>query len=313
VYSATGTVALTNPYRGLEGPRFCGCQQTRPVHPELITESRHMPHHDFVSSLSRDARLGFLGDSHGDLKFVIAASETMKGHGVDTLVVLGDFGFLWNSSEREPTQLSTLSAHLLAQEQTLFFVDGNHENFDLLHALPIGVDGTRQVAPAITHLPRGYRTTLASGLTLAALGGANSIDFRHRRKGISWWSEESITDADLADLGTEHADVMIGHDAPLSVPALEARLLTTARYWSAEGLAYAGEGQRKFHQGFLQVRPELYLGGHYHFKVDNQVRYGTGDAEFETRVIVLDSAEGPAGDSVAILDVHTLEIEYPTS
>jgi hypothetical protein len=56
----------------------------------------------------------------------------------------------------------------------------------------------------------------------------------------------------------------------------------------------------------------VHIGYHYHYMVDNVVRYGTGEDEFETQVIVFDSAEGPASDSVTILDVHTLAIDYPT-
>jgi hypothetical protein len=270
-----------------------------------------MVDHNQTSQLTRANQIGFMGDAHGNLEFVVASAELMKRHGVTALVVLGDFGFLWRSRDRNSRELGRLSAHLVEHEQTLFFVDGNHENFDLLQALPLNLDGSAQVAPAITYLPRGYRTKLSSDRSLAVLGGANSIDREYRVDGVSWWQQESITSADLEALGSAHADVMIGHDAPLAVPPLDAMLESTASHWSAEGLAYSDEGRRNFHKGFLQVRPTLYLGGHYHYKVDELVRYESPQGDFDTRVIVLGNAEGPAADSVAILDVHTLAIDYP--
>jgi predicted phosphodiesterase len=261
--------------------------------------------------LSAASRIGFLGDSHGDARYVTAAAAIFREAGVDTLVVLGDFGFLWHQVQTHPSSLWRMGEHLVEQGQTLAFLDGNHENFDLLYEIPVEEDGTRWVAPGIMHLPRGYRTTLSSGKSLAVLGGANSIDFRHRQPGASWWAEESITQEDLATLGHEHADVMIGHDAPLGVPLLERRLAETAKYWSAEGRNYSEIGRQVFHQGFLQVRPQLYFGGHYHHHVDQRVRFGDGAATFETRVVILDCNGGKDPDTLAILNVETLEIVYP--
>jgi hypothetical protein len=81
------------------------------------------------------------------------------------------------------TILPRMSKRLHAKGQTLYFVDGNHEDFTALYKFPISADGLRWVRPNIVHLPRGYRTTLVSGRTLAALGGANSVDFALRYVG----------------------------------------------------------------------------------------------------------------------------------
>ncbi|WP_104126716.1 hypothetical protein [Cryobacterium sp. Y57] len=79
------------------------------------------------------------------------------------------------------------------------------------------------------HIPRGYRTVLVSGAPLAALGGANSVDIGHRVLGRSVWAEKSITESDLATLGTGLADVLIGHDAPVDLPTLDTWLAATDR------------------------------------------------------------------------------------
>ena len=67
-----------------------------------------------------------------------------------------------------------------------------------------------------------------------------------------------------------------------------------------------------FHRGFQQVRPRLYLGGHYHRHIDELVTYGPADREFQTRVVILDLGGSASATSQAILDVQTLELEYMT-
>ncbi|TFB67987.1 metallophosphoesterase [Cryobacterium sp. Hz9] len=262
-------------------------------------------------TLSTASRIGFLGDTHGDMHHVLTVARTMAVRGIEHLVVLGDFGFVW-PGHNWSIDIDKLSRRLKTTGQTLAFVDGNHEAFDLLYKFPVTDDGLRWIRPNIVHIPRGYRTVLASGVTLAALGGANSVDIGHRLLGRSVWAEESITETDLATLGPEPADVLIGHDAPVDLPTLDTWLAATDRGWPPAGLSYSAEGQAMFHRGFLQVQPRLYLGGHYHHHIDEPVTYTTGETEFQTRVVILDEGGSASGISQAILDVQTLELEYIT-
>ncbi|MDY7528142.1 MULTISPECIES: hypothetical protein [unclassified Cryobacterium] len=191
-------------------------------------------------------------------------------------------------------------------------MDGNHEDFNILYQFPIGEDGLRRIRPNIIHIPRGYRSLLTAGRTLAVLGGANSIDIGNRILGRSYWNEESITEADLTGLGNVHADVMIGHDAPLHVPTLDTSLEATAHWWPHTGLAYAAAGRAMFHRGFLQVRPRIYLGGHYHLHIDELVDYAVGDEEFRTRIVILDQGGSATAFSQAILNVRSLHLQFFT-
>ena len=70
-------------------------------------------------------RIGFLGDLHGDLEHVLRVSRTMEARGISTVVVLGDFGFIW-SRVNTGNILNKLSKRLADRWQTLYFVDGNH-------------------------------------------------------------------------------------------------------------------------------------------------------------------------------------------
>ena len=258
--------------------------------------------------LSTARRIGLLGDTPGDLEHVLIVSRSMHARGVRALVVLGDFGFIWPGHNWD-NGLDKLSRRLAGRAQILFFVDGNHEDFTRLYQFPLSEDGLRWLRPNIAHIPRGWRTVLNSGKTLAALGGANSVDVAHRSEGASWWPDESVSETDLATLGHQRADVLIGHDAPLHVPTLDGWLEETNQWWPASGVEYSAAGRAMFHRGFLQVRPALYVGGHYHRHFDETVGYD-GDAPFTCRVVLLDKNGSERAISQAILDTETIEIEY---
>lgn len=108
----------------------------------------------------------------------------------DFVIILGDFGLFWSDPprEREIEALATLDA----MSWTTLFLDGNHENFNLLNALPeeekfgapVGI-----AASHVFHLKRGYVYTL-SGKKCFVLGGARSLDRKGRVLGRSWWREE---------------------------------------------------------------------------------------------------------------------------
>ena len=78
------------------------------------------------------------GDTHGDRDigkveaFAQVAGQLTRD---DALIVLGDFGLVWSDppSQRERARLDWLEA----QPWTTCFVDGNHENFDLLGTYPV--------------------------------------------------------------------------------------------------------------------------------------------------------------------------------
>ena len=67
------------------------------------------------------------GDMHGDIsRFQNPMFKKMKSG--DVLIVCGDFGFIWDGSRQERTILKKLQK----KPFTIAFVDGCHENFDLL-------------------------------------------------------------------------------------------------------------------------------------------------------------------------------------
>ncbi|MGY4856861.1 metallophosphoesterase family protein [Cryobacterium sp. AP23] len=262
-------------------------------------------------TLEAAPRIGLIGDLHGDIGALLTIADNLREREIDVLLALGDVGVPW-PGENSSNRLSKVSKRLASRSQTLYFVDGNHDDHRLLRIFQTGSEGPRELRPNIFHLPRGYRTVLGSGMSLAALGGANSIDVEHREEDVSWWPQESITDDDLEALGQEHADILVGHDAPLDVSTLDAMLADTDQNWSSQGLEYARRGRQQFHTGFLQVTPRLYLGGHYHLPVDETVGYFDGRRGFAARVVLLDMVQSEKASS-AILDTASLNLEFFTT
>ena len=200
------------------------------------------------------------GDTHGDFhRFSSRAfpeQKTMTRE--DTVLICGDFGGLWDDSPR--------CRHLLDELErrpfTTAFVDGNHENFDLLDALPEerwNGGMIHRLRPNVIHLCRGYVFRI-DGMRVFCMGGGKSHDMpggvlppgpelRRRRRQLdrlgiryrvdheSWWAREMPSPEEyqraIASLEAEDymVDLVVTHSAPSDIqlmlkPRREANELT---------------------------------------------------------------------------------------
>lgn len=137
------------------------------------------------------------GDTHGRHDFAKLqrfATTHPELTEKDYLIIAGDFGGVWCEK--------TLKEDLAPYEAlpfTVLFVDGNHENFDLLERFPVEpwMGGkVHRVSQKIFHLMRGQVFTI-EGKTFFTFGGATSIDKAWRKEGVSWWPQEVPSDADI--------------------------------------------------------------------------------------------------------------------
>lgn len=194
------------------------------------------------------------GDTHSDFgrfstKRFRAQRDMTKN---DYVIICGDFGGVWNGSKTENYWLDWLQD----KPFTTLFVDGNHENFDMLNALPTkrfaGGD-VHVVRDNILHLMRGNVYVLQNK-TFFTFGGASSHDMRDgvidpaefptkeafvkyatgqymlgkqfRIKGISWWPDELPTKREMERGVTnllKHGntvDYVITHCAPQSIASV---------------------------------------------------------------------------------------------
>ena len=129
------------------------------------------------------------GDTHGDLSRFSSPDFRRLRKG-DTLIVLGDFGFLWSGDKSEQAVLRKLSRK--CKKQTLLFLDGPHENFDLLRGYPTeewNGGHVQVIAPNIFRLMRGDIYTI-EGETYFVFGGGQSPEHEMRMEANTWWEEE---------------------------------------------------------------------------------------------------------------------------
>jgi len=139
----------------------------------------------------------------------------------DFLIICGDFGLVWDGSAREIYWQDWLSS----RNYTTLFVDGNHENFDILRRMPLSEKfggQVREIASDIYHLERGQVLTI-DGKKIFVMGGARSVDKDGRIEHLSWWKEEmpAIWEMDRALSALEavnwEVDYVVTHCAPRSV------------------------------------------------------------------------------------------------
>ena len=95
------------------------------------------------------------GDCHGEWRKFSTESfpEQREMTKDDYVIVTGDFG-IWDNSEREKWWFDWMEK----KNFTILFVDGNHENFDLLNNYPVSNwkgGKVHFIRPNVIHLMRG--------------------------------------------------------------------------------------------------------------------------------------------------------------
>lgn len=141
------------------------------------------------------------GDMHGDVSRW-CDREMKKLRAGDTLIVLGDFGFVWDGSAREKKDLEYLGS----RKYNICFLDGTHENFSLLNKYRKTVwngGKVHRVSGNLFHMMRGQIFRL-EGKTYFTFGGGESPDIDIRQE-KNWWKEEFPTPDEMRE-GAENLD-----------------------------------------------------------------------------------------------------------
>ena len=124
------------------------------------------------------------GDIHGNpsrLKKDNLAKVGIDIKADDYVIICGDFGLLWGGKYQK--EADWWLEWLNDKPFTTLFVDGNHENFDMLNALPVeNWQGGKvhKVRENVLHLMRGEIFTI-EGKTFFCFGGATSTDKEDRK------------------------------------------------------------------------------------------------------------------------------------
>lgn len=160
------------------------------------------------------------GDTHGIYdRFTDPRLKSLKAG--DTLIICGDFGFIWNNSKQENTQLRRLSR----KKYNICFIDGTHENFELIEKYPTekwNGGKVHRISKNIYHLMRGQVFNIEDQ-TIFTMGGGESPDIEIRFEQKNWQSRE-IPDRDELVEGVDNlsrvngkVDIIITHEPPSTV------------------------------------------------------------------------------------------------
>ena len=138
----------------------------------------------------------------------------------DYAIILGDFGIPWDKSKEDQYKLKELESRPF----TTLFIDGNHENYDLLEQFPVKEwhgGSVHQVSEHVLHLMRGQVFDI-DGKTFFTFGGARSHDIQDgildgmgpnwkkqakhmvrqgkscfRVSHVSWWDRETASEEEM--------------------------------------------------------------------------------------------------------------------
>ena len=208
------------------------------------------------------------GDLHGmlDLDKVTEYFETNDEYTKeDYLILLGDTGILWDGYEGD----RELQEILNELPVTTLWIDGNHDNFDLLEEYETDTwhgGKVHFITDSIIHLCRGQVFEIC-GRTFFTFGGGNSIDKAIRQEGISWWPEEMPSDYEYEEgrVNLEKTGGRVDYILTHTCPEYVAHELVTDVYPGEEAL------QRYLNQIAEDTDFEMWYFGHWHIDetVDN--------------------------------------------
>jgi hypothetical protein len=241
-------------------------------------------------------RVLVLGDAHGDGGFMEYALAAAAREGCQVLVQLGDFGY-WEHTLSGRNFLDRVNRAAEQCQVPVLFVDGNHENHDLLRerqlSEEVSSDGTCWVRQNVAWLTRGMRWSWG-GVSFGAVGGAASVDRSLRTQGWTWWPEEVLVRSDVEGLCGEPLDVLFSHDAP-SLANMRSK-----RSFPEEDLERCAKSRGVLDAVVRSTRPQRIFHGHWHLRHHTVAGFCEIDGLAHERA--------PFSQAAVILEVPSLEV-----
>lgn len=198
-----------------------------------------------------------LGDTHTNAPFIDKFySVAVALHDPDVIVQVGDFGF-WEN--RGPDFLDIVNDITTEYNKPFYWIDGNHENHELLHKNYVKgcYDDFVQMRSNIFYIPRGH-TWEWDGLRFMGFGGAYSINKASLTPYINWFPEEMPSEEDIARANNHgKVDVLICHDTPEGTPLIS----FTFGKDTPKGCMWS---RKKLREVADSAQPKLIVHGHYH-------------------------------------------------
>ena len=214
------------------------------------------------------------GDTHGNFERIYNWIEKMDFNNIDiNIIIAGDAGACWRKDKKDLNQIIQL--HESNYNFHIWFIDGNHENFDILKTYEPDEYGIVHLSPHIHYLPRGTNLFIQTenGIkSILCCGGADSVDKFYRIPNLTWWADEAITQADIDKCleykkNIDTVDYVITHCCPYSVFIKNSVYLITLSGINQAKVDHTSE--LLLDKLALDIKYKKWFFGHYH--VDKQL------------------------------------------
>ncbi len=160
------------------------------------------------------------GDTHGELDRLSPSRLKFMKEG-DTLIICGDFGFIWDDGKKEQKTIKQLGK----RKYNICFIDGTHENFSLLGDYEVSEwngGKVHKIYDNLYHLMRGQVFDI-DGVKVFTMGGGESPDIDIRTEENGWSKEEIPTQDELLE-GAKNlekhnykVDIIVTHEPPTRI------------------------------------------------------------------------------------------------
>lgn len=246
-----------------------------------------------------DQRVAVCGDWHGNVGWARMISRVLPrlAPDVTTLLHLGDW---WMPSGETDDVFAETNI------ERIYVTLGNHEPWGQITPLLNKHPGEAvRISKRIWLLPRPARLTIG-GRSVLSLGGASSVDRESRQEGLTWWSDEAITDEHVAAaIAGGPAELMLTHESPANTPVRVVReILRENPHWFTKSALEASAASRaRVSEVWDAVRPELLAHGHMHV--------GAGGKTEDGRRVASLGREGHEWN-LGILDMQNLRMATPS-
>ncbi|MFM7088921.1 MAG: metallophosphoesterase [Candidatus Paceibacterota bacterium] len=234
------------------------------------------PEYSFVDLGDHDY-IGVAGDWHGDLLTATQVLYRAANEGVSIIFQLGDFGLM--PGERGKKFLSGIDAVAQSTGVTIYWLDGNHEDFDRLERRRRKEEALTYFTDNVIHLGRGSRWSF-KGVRFCAVGGAVSLDRKSRIPNVSWWRQEELTELQVSDIANGGGcDVLFTHDLTHEVDVPGIVHGEYVPQWDREELRRAWSHRERLGALTAMLKPTHMYHGHFHVAYAKEVNTSFGVAK----------------------------------
>lgn len=200
-----------------------------------------------------------VGDSHGNINYMLTALAMANYYNVDGVIQLGDFGF-WPGS----TYASDLKDIVETNGMTLWVINGNHDDPAQYRLY----SNTNPSMGTFAHIPNGTKLQIGKS-SVGFMGGGVSIDYYRRVRYYSWWPEELPSEEEIQTaIANGEVDVWLTHDCVVLPPGMP---LYNFREPIQTWVNVQGQNMSRM---FHALKPKVHIHGHMHNNYDFVTRYG---------------------------------------